>query len=48
MCGQGYMLGPGVGEMLVRLVRNQLTSPDEEVLAFVSPYRAFAGQEKLQ
>jgi sarcosine oxidase, subunit beta len=48
MCGQGYMLGPGIGEMLVRLVGNQLTCQDEEVLSYVSPYREFAGQEKLQ
>jgi len=48
MCGQGYMLGPGVGEMLVRIVRDTLTPQDAEILAYVSPYREFAGRERLQ
>ncbi len=48
MCGQGFMLGPGVGELLARAVRGTLTKPDEEVLAYVSPYREFKGLEKLQ
>jgi sarcosine oxidase, subunit beta len=47
MCGQGFMLGPGVGELLVRMVRRTVTKQDEEVLAFVSPYREFKGLEKL-
>ena len=47
MCGQGFMLGPGVGELLVRLVRRTHTRQDEEVLAYVSPYRKFQGLEKL-
>lgn len=48
MCGQGFMLGPGVGELLARAVRGALTKQDEEVLAYVSPYREFKGLEKLQ
>ncbi len=48
MCGQGYMLGPGVGELLVRIVRDTLTPQDAEILAYVSPYREFAGRERLQ
>jgi sarcosine oxidase subunit beta len=48
MCGQGFMLGPGVGELLARAVRRALTKQDEEVLAYVSPYREFKGLEKLQ
>ncbi len=48
MCGQGFMLGPGVGELIVRLVRKELTPQDEEVLAYLSPYREFKGREKLQ
>ena len=48
MCGQGYMLGPGVGEMLVRIVRDTLTPQDAEILSYVSPYREFAGRERLQ
>ncbi len=48
MCGQGFMLGPGVGELLARAVRRALTKHDEEILAYVSPYREFKGLERLQ
>jgi sarcosine oxidase subunit beta len=48
MCGQGFMLGPGVGEMLVRMVLKAQTAKDDEVLSYVSPYREFKGLEKLQ
>jgi sarcosine oxidase, subunit beta len=48
MCGQGFMLGPGVGDLLARMVRRAVTPQDEEVLATVSPYREFQGLEKLQ
>lgn len=48
MCGQGFMLGPGVGELLARMVRRTVTLQDEEVLGYVSPYREFKGLEKLQ
>jgi sarcosine oxidase subunit beta len=48
MCGQGFMLGPGLGELLCRLVQDDLEPEDHEVLQHLSPYRRFAGQEKLQ
>jgi len=48
MCGQGYMLGPGVGSLLTRLVQDNLTPEDEEVLEELSPYREFGGEEKLK
>lgn len=48
MCGQGFMLGPGLGELLCRLVREDLEPEDHEVLRHLSPYRQFVGQEKLQ
>jgi sarcosine oxidase, subunit beta len=48
MCGQGYMIGPGLGELLVRMVRNRTTEQDELILPTVSPTREFAGLEKLQ
>ena len=48
MCGQGLMLGPGVGELVMRLVMDGLTPTDYEVLEILSPYREFAGQEKLK
>ena len=48
LCGQGFMMGPSVGELLARLVTNQTVPEDAETLEIVSPYREFAGQEKLQ
>jgi len=48
MCGQGFMLGPGVAELLTRLVARKTTSEDEEILAYLSPYRQFAQEEKLK
>jgi len=48
MCGQGFMLGPGLGELLARLVTDSLEPEDREVLAHFSPYRQFQGQEKLK
>jgi sarcosine oxidase subunit beta len=48
MCGQGFMLGPGLGELLARMIQNKLTESDHEILQILSPYRQFAGQEKLK
>ncbi len=48
MCGQGFMLGPGLGELIDRVVRGAPTSGDDEILELLSPYRAFAGQEALK
>ncbi len=48
MCGQGFMLGPGVGEMLSRVILKTQTAKDDEVLSYVSPYREFKAVEKLQ
>ena len=48
MCGQGFMLGPGLGELLARLVQHNLVPEDQEVLERLSPYREFGEQEKLQ
>ncbi len=48
MCGQGFMLGPGLGELIARLVDGSITAEDEETLSYLSPYRQFAGQELLK
>ena len=48
LCGQGFMMGPSIGELLTRMVTGQMVPEDQETLAIVSPYRKFAGQEKLQ
>ncbi len=48
MCGQGFMLGPGLGELLVRMIKNEHSESDRESLSYLSPYREFKGQEKLK
>jgi sarcosine oxidase subunit beta len=49
MCGQGFMLGPGLGELLARLVaRSPLSDKDREVLEILSPYRPFQAEEALR
>ena len=48
MCGQGFMLGPGLGELLARMVLDRATDEDRESLTYLSPYREFKGQEKLK
>jgi len=48
MCGQGYMLGPGLGALLTRMVQGALTSEDQEILEELSPHREFGGEEKLK
>jgi sarcosine oxidase subunit beta len=49
MCGQGFMLGPGVGELMARMVtQNELSTEDEMVLKQLSPYREFKGKEALK
>jgi len=48
LCGQGFMLGPGLGELLARAVQGEATPEDEEILELLSPYRVFKGQEALK
>jgi sarcosine oxidase subunit beta len=48
MCGQGFMLGPGLGELITRLVDESPLPEDAETLSYLSPYRQFAGQELLK
>ena len=48
MCGQGLMLGPGLATYLVKVVQDDLDDSDREVLDCLSPYRVFAGTEKLK
>jgi len=48
MCGQGYMLGPGVGALVARLATDSLREGDEAVLEELSPSRAFGGAEALK
>lgn len=48
MCGQGYMLGPGLGPLLVRLVQGSLEEGDQEILDGLRPDREFKGDERLR
>jgi sarcosine oxidase subunit beta len=49
MCGQGFMLGPGLGELLARMVtQDRLAAEDQEILEILSPNREFVGAEKLK
>ncbi len=48
MCGQGFMLGPGLGELIARMVLHRPGEGDQETLSYLSPYREFKGQEKLK
>jgi sarcosine oxidase, subunit beta len=48
LCGQGFMLGPGMGELIGRMVTHATTPEDEQVLQLLSPERKFAGMEMLK
>ncbi|MCD4752401.1 MAG: FAD-binding oxidoreductase [Anaerolineaceae bacterium] len=48
MCGQGFMLGPGVSNLLTRMITKQLTSQDKDILRRLSPYRQFDNMESLE
>lgn len=48
MCGQGFMLGPAIGELLSRVVMGKSIEGDDEILEILSPHRKFVEQEKLK
>ena len=48
LCGQGFMLGPAMGELVARLVNHDLLPEDGETLRYLSPERKFEGQELLK
>ncbi len=48
MCGQGFMLGPAVGELLARMVNGAATEQDREILQILSPDRKFNSLEQLR
>jgi sarcosine oxidase subunit beta len=48
MCGQGFMLGPGLGELLTRIVTRRETADDARTLRSFLPDRAFSGLEALK
>ncbi len=48
MCGQGLMLGPAIGEVVARMIADQITDEDRMILEEFSLQRKFAGQETLK
>jgi sarcosine oxidase subunit beta len=48
MCGQGFMLGPGLGEAVAAHIAGSPLEGDREMLSGFSLFRAFSGQEKLK
>ena len=48
MCGQGYMLGPGAGEVVARMVTGKPTADDQVILEGFSPYRNYGKEEALK
>ncbi|MFX0116341.1 MAG: NAD(P)/FAD-dependent oxidoreductase [Candidatus Hodarchaeota archaeon] len=48
-CGQGLMLGPGLGELVSRVIQDRLSQDDHDILAGFSRYRNFGlSHEKLK
>lgn len=48
MCGQGFMLGPGLGELLTKIVLKEVTPDDEKQLKSFDLYREFSGMEAFK
>ena len=48
MCGQGFMLGPGLAELLARICLDELQPNDERILASFDLNRDFSGMEAFK
>lgn len=48
MCGQGFMLGPGIGKLFARLFTNTLSQDDIDNLNSLSLYRDFGAEEQFK
>ncbi len=48
MCGQGFMLGPGLGQILAEVLVDQRAEAHQPVFDQLSLYREFSGQETLK
>ncbi len=48
MCGQGFMLGPGLGEVVARMITQESNEQDQIILSDFSPYREFNTLETLK
>jgi len=47
MCGQGFMMGPGTGEIVACMVSGTLSPVQKEILSGFSSRRNFSGMEKF-
>lgn len=48
MCGQGFMLGPGIGELVAKMATGEVSGEDREILKGFSSKRNFSGMEKFK
>ena len=48
MCGQGFMLGPSVGEVITRAINHESSEEDRMILNVLSPAREFNKKELLK
>jgi sarcosine oxidase subunit beta len=48
MCGQGFMLGPGIGILLKRIILNELDNTDKINLESLAYHRKFEKEEMLK
>ena len=48
MCGQGFMLGPGVGELISRIITDRLSKKDKDILEDLSYEREYSKEEDLK
>jgi sarcosine oxidase, subunit beta len=48
MCGQGFMLGPGFGELTARIVSGDMNDDDDRILERFDLYRDFTGMEMFK
>nr|MDK2850613.1 hypothetical protein [Candidatus Cloacimonadota bacterium] len=48
MCGQGFMLGPGMGELICRMATDDLSDDDYRVLKSFDPDRDFSAEETFK
>jgi len=48
MCGQGLMLGPGIGEVLTRFITDRMSETDRMVMRELRPDREFRSMEALK
>ncbi|MBN1296239.1 FAD-binding oxidoreductase [bacterium] len=48
MCGQGFMFGPGMGELVTRIVTGNMNEDDGRILERFNLYRDFSGMEAFK